>query len=237
MPVTSSAVTHQGLVRTKNEDAFVELTKQRVWVVADGMGGLSEGQFASQKVISIMQQRLSNQDPKHITTQTIMSALQEANTELFAYSEHSLAGAKLGATVAILLLTESHYYFIWAGDSRGYLLRDAQLTQQTRDHSRANQLLDGGTITSAQATSHPSGHEVVRAIGVKSDVQLELCQGQLHRGDAFLLCSDGLNDALSDFEIEKELNSGHSNSAQALVQAVLLRGARDNVSCIVIHND
>ncbi|MEO2280058.1 PP2C family protein-serine/threonine phosphatase [Pseudoalteromonas pernae] len=234
MVVESIAKSHRGLVRKDNEDAVLELPNHQVWVVADGMGGLSDGHYASQTVVTHVAKRLEQDTGNHSTVELVVQALQAANEDLYHYGVEELSGKRIGSTAVALVIDEDDYHFIWAGDSRGYLFREGALVQQTRDHSRANQLLDGGSITSIQAASHPLKHEVARAIGVSRHVAIEVVQGRLKSNDTFLLCSDGLHDALSDFEIEGALiDATIDASVEKLVHSVLVRGARDNVSCVL----
>ncbi|WP_105189090.1 PP2C family protein-serine/threonine phosphatase [Pseudoalteromonas sp. T1lg48] len=235
MHFTSFAQSHRGVIRSKNEDAFLALPEQQVWAVADGMGAHSRGDYASAQVIEVVKQHLANHTHHSPLYRTLRGAFEDANTQLFSHSQQRMQGKTMGSTAVALVLDGAEYYFIWVGDSRGYLFRNGRLEQQTRDHSRVNVLLDAGVITSAQAASHPLQHEVVRAIGVKADVQVEVVRGYWQAGDIFLLCSDGLTEKVSDFEIEVSLSSNNINAAgQALMHSALTRGAGDNVTCILV---
>ncbi|WP_105254554.1 PP2C family protein-serine/threonine phosphatase [Pseudoalteromonas sp. T1lg75] len=235
MGLTSFAQSHCGVIRSKNEDAFLALPEQRVWVVADGMGAHSKGDYASSQVIEIVRQHLHNKAQSTPLHRTLINAFEDANKQLFHHSQQLMQGKTMGSTAVALVLDGTDFYFIWVGDSRGYLFRNNRLEQQTRDHSRVNVLLDSGVITSAQAASHPLQHEVARAIGVKHDVQVEVVHGTWQTDDIFLLCSDGLTQKLSDFEIEVSLATANLQAAgQALMHSALTRGAGDNVTCILV---
>ncbi|MFY8275249.1 PP2C family protein-serine/threonine phosphatase [Pseudoalteromonas sp. SSDWG2] len=235
MKLISNGLSHQGFVRHTNEDALLELPEHKVWVIADGMGSHVHGDFASELIITEIKNQLSNGACHNNKLSAIRDALSNANERLYHYSVNQLKGQKVGSTAVVLVLTEDTYHYIWVGDSRGYLLRNNVLSQQTRDHSQVNELLDEGAITDAQATAHPLNSKVSRAIGVSANVIIDSVQGPLVHNDTFLLCSDGLTGQLSDVEIEHALIDSATNvNAQNLVQSVLDRGAQDNVSCILV---
>ncbi|OZA11378.1 MAG: hypothetical protein B7Y02_08890 [Rhodobacterales bacterium 17-64-5] len=152
--------------------------------------------------------------------------------------EHSrrLGGVTVGSTVAALLCCEGFFACIWAGDSRIYLLRDGKLTQLTTDHTEAQELLRQGILTREQAKTWPRKNVITRAIGVFEEPNSEQVSGQIMPGDAFLLCSDGLTEHVTDAEIATHLANPRPQAAcDSLVTLTLARGARDNVSVIVVR--
>ena len=139
----------------------------------------------------------------------------------------------IASTVVVLLLRDDHFACLWAGDSRVYLLRGAELRQITRDHSLVQQMVDAGSLSSAAARHHPQGNVITRAVGDGSDVLvLDKVIGGLRRGDRFLLCSDGLSKTLSDADLVAAMRTGAS--AEALVRAAVERNASDNVTAVVV---
>ena len=236
--VVSHAQTHKGLVRKLNEDACLDLADSGVWVVADGMGGHAAGDIASQLVVDTI--RLAMQRGEAASVNLITQALHQANAELCRYSRQHLDGHTAGSTVVVLLLDKVHYHFLWAGDSRGYLLRHQQLRQLTRDHSQVNDMVEQGLLSSSEAEQHELANVITRAVGVDPHVSIDIVSGVWQPGDLFLLCSDGLNKELTDAEICQYL--AHNNIAEAnraLLHSTLVAGARDNVTCILVkvNND
>lgn len=229
----SHAQTHKGLVRKLNEDACLEMADYGVWVVADGMGGHAAGDIASQLVVDTVQSAVERSAVASL--QVLTDSLQHANDELFRYSNKQLQGRTVGSTVVALMIDKLHYHFIWAGDSRGYLLRNNVLRQVTRDHSQVNEMVDEGLLDSREAEQHELANVITRAVGVDTSLTVDIISGVWQPGDLFLLCSDGLNKELDDEEICHYLT--HNNIAeanQALLHSTLVAGARDNVTCIVI---
>lgn len=234
--VVSHAQTHKGLVRKINEDACLDLADSGVWLVADGMGGHAAGDIASQLVVDTVQVAVKR--TSQVSVQLLTESLQQANQELCQYSEQHLQGHTAGSTVVVLLLDKLHYHFLWAGDSRGYLLRNNVLRQITRDHSQVNEMVEQGLLSSSEAEQHELANVITRAVGVDPNLSIDVISGVWQPGDLFLLCSDGLNKELSDDEIYQYL--AHSNIAEAnraLLHSTLVAGARDNVTCILVKVD
>jgi protein phosphatase len=132
-----------------------------------------------------------------------------------------------------------HFVCIWSGDSRAYLLRGGEYVQVSYDHTEVNELLHRGAITPEQAESWPRKNVITRAIGVHEQPMTDERLGALAAGDTFLLCSDGLTEHVEDPEMAQILLSNTAQSAcEKLVALTLERGARDNVTVVVIrvHN-
>lgn len=228
----SHAQTHRGLVRKINEDAYLDVAEYGVWAVADGMGGHAAGDVASQLVVDTLKAAVMRNTP---TVPLLTKALTEANSALCKYSQQHLKGNTAGSTVVVLLIENQQYHLLWAGDSRGYMLRDNKLTQLTRDHSQVNDMVEQGLLQPSEAEHHELANVITRAIGVDNDVDIDTVSGSWLPGDLFLLCTDGLNKELPDLEIRQYLD--HSNIAEAnraLLHSTLVAGARDNVSCILV---
>lgn len=229
----SHAQTHKGLVRKINEDACLDMAESGVWAVADGMGGHSAGDIASQLVVDTLRNSVSKSNSASV--QSLTEALHQANAELYRYSAQQLDGSTAGSTVVVLLIDKLHYHLLWAGDSRGYLLRNGRLRQITRDHSQVNDMVDEGLLSSVDAENHALANVITRAVGVEEHIVIDVISGVWQPGDLFLLCSDGLNKELEDDEIGQYLQ--HTNLAEAnraLLHSTLVAGARDNVTCVIV---
>ena len=235
---TSHAQSHRGTVRKINEDAFLELPHKGVWVVADGMGGHSAGDVASQLIIDTIQRVVESTELENLSCDMLVNALQTANKELLQISKNQLEGKLAGSTVVILFIHQARCFLLWAGDSRAYLLRDHILSQVTKDHSQVNDMVDEGVLSIEEAEHHPLANVITRAVGVDKKLDVEIKEVYLKSNDIFLLCSDGLNKEVSDSEIQHMLQSGSIiDSGMALLHACLVRNARDNVTCILIKNE
>jgi len=237
MKTISLAQTHRGVVRIHNEDAFLEMPESGIWVVADGMGGHEAGDIASQLVIDTIERAVARTPLSQMNCSVIISAIEQSNAKLQHMRNTRFSGNITGSTVVVLWISGDCYHYFWAGDSRGYLLRNNQLIQVTKDHSQVNDMVDEGIISAAQAESHPLANVITRAVGVDTTIDVDVVSNTINCGDVFLLCSDGLNKEVNDKEIEATLLSGNViDACMALMHASLVRNARDNVTCILIKN-
>ena len=142
----------------------------------------------------------------------------------------------MGSTVAILLSQGDLCYFLWAGDSRVYRLRDDVLEQITEDHSLVQELCNLGEITPEEAENHPSSNVITRAVGVHDKLNVDVLESPVKAGDRFLLCSDGLFKDVKFDEIKAGLASPTPQQAlRNLVVQALARGGTDNVTGIVVQ--
>jgi serine/threonine protein phosphatase PrpC len=229
--VRAVAATDQGLVRSNNEDALFVGT--RLFVVADGMGGLPAGELAS----DILVQALSVVDDMPDTgepLQDLLTALQQANERIEAAIADDDARDGMGTTVTALMLSGDRVAALNVGDSRCYLVRDGELTQLTRDDTYVQALVDQGVLTPDDARRHPQRALVTQAVqgGPFRPAGRMI---PIEAGDRFLLCSDGLTDYVTDDVIGMTLRTYQDRHACAaeLIARTLEAGAPDNVTAIV----
>ncbi len=226
----SASRTDVGRVRHINEDAFLDSEEQRLWVVADGMGGHSRGDFASSAVVKQLR-TFPPQGSVLANLQDLEARLQAANEQCrTAFRKH-----RPGTTVVVMLGHGNYCFFLWAGDSRLYRLRDAELAQLTEDHTLAQHKRNTGELTEEESANHRSAHVLTRAVGTRENVQLELGYSQVQRGDRYLLCSDGLYNPVELPDIRSQLGQGTPEEAcEALVKLALAGGGRDNITVVVV---
>ncbi len=230
-----SCGTDVGRVRSLNEDALLDRGDIGLWAVADGMGGHDAGDFASQAIVDALGQVAPPSDGSSFL-RDVEERIQGAHAALRRESLARGSGGIIGSTVVALLAWNRHYACIWAGDSRLYLLRDGALRRVSRDHSLVQDLVDAGELAPEQAESHPQANVVTRAVGAVENLVLDKTHEQISVGDMFLLCSDGLTRHVSDQEIAAVLTDETvPGAAQVLIDLALERGARDNVTTVVVR--
>lgn len=226
-----SALSHIGVVRHANEDAMALRPDIGLWAVADGMGGLQHGQWASNEVVAPLMSLTLDGDEGHV--ERISDAIQAANTRIFSAATE--AGIQMGTTVAVLRIENGRFTAIWAGDSRIYLCRGGALFQLTRDHTQVQELVDAGLLAREMARHHPNAHILSRAVGVVPEIRLDAVTDGVEARDVFLLCSDGLTCVVTDPEIADRLTSfPPETAARRLLELAIARGAPDNVTIIAI---
>lgn len=230
---TSAGATHVGLVRAINEDAFLDRPQRGLWAVADGMGGHDAGDLASRMVVAALDGVGPPTGLAALSAQ-VREALQTVNRELRVAAVVRDVPL-IGSTVAVLFAWELYCAYLWAGDSRIYLLRKGQLKQLTRDHSQVEELRAQGHLTGQEAR-HPRHNLITRAVGAVD--ALELDQGSLlvADGDIFLLCSDGLSNLVGEEAIVQALGAARCEQAvETLIDLALKGGGRDNITAVVVH--
>jgi len=164
----------------------------------------------------------------------VAAAIEGAGRAIAARAAE-VPGAVIGATVVALVVRHGRWGCLWAGDSRVYRLHHGALAQLTRDHTEANDLLDAGVISAAEAASWPRANVISRAVGVSAPLVLDRVTGALDPGDVFVLCSDGLTKHVTDDEIAAAVRAhGAEAATAALIELTLARGARDNVTVAVV---
>lgn len=228
----STALTVVGHVRRVNEDAFLDAREQSLWVVADGMGGHSRGDRASQEIIQRLRDFKREPTPKQAVDE-IVARLGRAND----YCREAANGEVMGSTVAALYLHADSACMVWCGDSRIYRLRDNTLEQLTEDHSLVQELHRLGELSAEEAENHPSANVITRAIGVADELDVQIREVELIAGDRFLVCSDGLFKDVAFSEVQTNLSlPSPSQALDALVELALRRGGTDNVTAIVVQS-
>lgn len=233
--VTTGSLTHKGMVRDHNEDSLLALPETGLWIIADGMGGHQAGDVAS-RTITDAAASIGRPSSAPDLQARFLDRLYLAHERIRTHSR-DLGGATVGSTVVALLCHDNHFAAIWAGDSRIYRLRDGQFRQISTDHTEAQELLRQGALTPEQAAVWPRRNVITRAVGVFDQPNPDQLTGDLAAGDVFLLCSDGLTEHVADDEIARHLAFAADPQAtcDALVSLTLSRGARDNVSVIVVR--
>ena len=231
-----ACLTHVGAVREQNQDAVVG--QPPIFAVADGMGGHAAGDIASQIAVRHLGAFTGS---AAVDMESTLAACRAANAEILfrSRSEPELAG--MGTTVAGVALsrtTQGDAALVFnVGDSRVYLATEAGLVQISTDHSLVAELVAAEEITEAEARVHPQRNVVTRGLGLEDDVTIDtwvLQASDVHR--RFLICSDGLTNEIDDEQLSSLLlkDCSPTQCAEDLLALALERGARDNVSVVVL---
>ncbi|HET8986910.1 MAG TPA: protein phosphatase 2C domain-containing protein [Humibacillus sp.] len=226
-----------GRVRQHNEDTAA--AQGTVCVVADGMGGHAAGEVASRIVADAV---IELAERPTLQVGDIVAQLIEANRRILESAARHPEQTGMGTTVAGLALVSAGGSWHWAvfnvGDSRVYRCLDGELSQVTADHSEVWELVELGLLTPEQAAHHPARNIVTRSMGREPMASVDTWVFPPHPGEVFVVCSDGLSNELTRERIE-EILAEHphaDDAAQALVQAAVDAGGRDNVTAIVVRS-
>lgn len=232
----SNSYTDTGQRRKINEDALLELPSERLWLVADGMGGHASGDYASQLVTSTLADFQGSRLPG-VCKQRLTRSLSHCNARLLLRAEQEQVDV-IGCTVALLHARRDNVLCSWSGDSRIYRLRQERLLQLTRDHTQEAVIEDRDRLRYPVSRLEPSAM-LTGAIGGAEALTLEHCWFALEDGDAFLLCTDGLIKEVEESEI-REIMLSTDDGEQILSTLAALyqqRGARDNIGMIWLSQE
>ena len=240
-----SAITDAGRARDKNEDAVAVDVDCGVAILADGMGGYNAGEIASSMTITLLMQGLqaglatiAAVEDSYALERLVRELVASVNVAVYdrACSQAQYEG--MGTTLVLAVFRDSRVLVAHIGDSRLYRLRGGELTQLTRDHSLLQEQLDNGMLAPEDAPSSNNKNLVTRALGVETEVLLDINVFDAARGDMYLLCSDGLTDMVAESDIHAAMSLMGGNLSVAANELVALaneQGGRDNISVALVQ--
>ena len=254
------ARTDVGQIREHNEDNFLvaDLTRKArglleanrslvvgphgsLFAVCDGMGGAAAGEIASQLAVDILYERMVDgldgllALTRDELARRLVRAIEAAGLRIFQEAKVNRTRRGMGTTVTAAALVDGHLFFAQVGDSRGYLLRQGQLVQLTRDQSLVNQLIEAGQLTEEEAETFEHNNIILQALGTADTVQVDLTYCELQRGDVLMLCSDGLSGMVRFDDIREVMRSTTEpvDTCKLLVERADQAGGHDNITVIV----
>ena len=243
-PLEYFCATDTGRARSNNEDSVSLDEVNALAVLADGMGGYNAGEVASGMATGFIKSELGRwlqevggaaTDPEVRRAMDI--CVVNANRAFFNAANANPQYAGMGTTLVVAVFRGTRVLIGHVGDSRCYRLRSGRLVQITRDHSLLQEQIDAGLITPEQASFSSNKNLVTRAVGVEDTVLLEIHQHEIHPGDVYLMCSDGLSDMLTDDTLGQLLQGYDSleEAGNALIAAANEAGGKDNIAVILVR--
>jgi protein phosphatase len=248
MRVRFAGDSHVGLTRAHNEDALHLPVDERLAIVADGMGGHASGEVASKMAVDTVVEYFKETAEEQTLTwpfkvdrgggadvTRLVTAIKLANVKIHEQAQRDPACKGMGTTIVSALFLDDHIIVGHVGDSRLYRLRAGTMAQLTEDHSLINDYIKMKRMTLEEASTWPHKNVIVRALGMKEAVQVDVRTDQPHLGDVYLLCSDGLSGMISDeaiqsiIDAEKDLDS----AAEALIAAANEAGGKDKITVVL----
>lgn len=235
---------HRGLVRERNEDrcgafepedAALRAQRGRLFIVADGMGGLAAGDVAAETAVRVIQEAYFR-GPWRGPAVQLRGAFATANARIIALAEQQ-GHEGMGAAVVAAAVVQQSVWVAHVGDCRGYLVRGGSITRLTTDHSWVQEHVDAGHLSPAEVPGHPYRNVLTRALGVDTWATPDVTTAPLAPADALLLCSDGLWSLADDAELAATVSAAAdaTGAAQALADLALARGGHDNIAVIVVR--
>jgi serine/threonine protein phosphatase PrpC len=245
----SHALSHVGMKRDHNEDAYLATDELMLYVVADGMGGHAAGEVASWEAVEAVHGMVRRgkeildayvDTPSEETVaglrRLVESAIQAATYMVFGIAEQDPTHKGMGTTITVMAVVHNIAVLGSVGDSRAYLVRGNRTWQVTEDHTLVQLQMKAGLITAEQAKNSPRGNVITRAVGPREYVQVDTYVVPVQPGDRYLLCSDGLHGYLETHEIAPVVSaSSLEESCQRFIEIANQRGGKDNITCVMVE--
>ncbi len=257
--VSAAAVTHPGLRRESNEDAFRARPDLGLFMVADGMGGHEAGEVASGLTVEIVESFVFDSrdadlnqtwpfpfdTSKSLDANRLIAAFRLANRRVASAMAENPSLKGMATTVAAVLInpSDARACIAHVGDSRVYRLRDGVLQQLTTDHSWVSEQVRAGLLSDDDAHRHPWRNVVTRAISGGDDPEVDVREVPVMAGDVLLVCSDGLSSVVGIEDMQTLLNDGERGArnleatASALISAANTAGGPDNITVVLVRID
>ncbi len=250
MKIRYAGSTHVGMKRSHNEDNFFLLAEENLYIVADGMGGHSSGEVASQIAVETLanffidtsRDREITWPYKEDKSQTydenrLITGIKLANRRVYETAQSDARYRGMGTTIVSLMCGQTGAYIGHVGDSRGYCVKNGGIEQLTEDHSLLNDYLKVHKLTQEEIDAFPHKNVIVRALGMKDSVTVDVIKLEPRPGDVFLLCSDGLSgmvDSQAIYDSVRECGEDLEKAAQSLIAKANANGGVDNVTCVLV---
>jgi len=251
--IASAAVSHPGLRREQNEDAYCMRPDLGLYLVADGMGGHAAGEVASRLAVDTIEDFIERTQPPNdafewpqaydpaqgVDENRLRMAFNLANRRLAEAAAANSALRGMATTASAALVGDDTIVIAHVGDSRIYRWRAGALKQLTIDHSWVGDRVRAGILTESDARQHPWRNVVTRALAGGDDPQVDISMLDVQAGDRLILCSDGLSGVVSQESVEELLGEERSleSTCHALVDAANAAGGPDNITVAILKAD
>ena len=241
--VKSYGLTDIGLVREKNEDVFAICEQDRIFVLADGMGGHRAGDVAAKAAVhgicAILKDILVSHkgESTRLFAEELKKAFEEVNRITYRMGQQDPYLKGMGTTLLCVMLVGDHAILGHVGDSRIYRFRNKKLAQMTEDHSLMRELIDMGQLDKTEAEGFMYKNILTRAVGTEPGVEASIQIEKLHSNDIYLLCSDGLTDHLSQDDLEAIFIAEKTPEkiGKQCVKIAKERGGHDNITLLLVQ--
>lgn len=245
MPVISFGGSDIGMKRKTNQDSICLLPEFHFYAVADGMGGHSGGDIASQMSVRIFPEFLDKNKDKLQVPEILEEAVKHINRSIFNFGQKNVELRGMGTTISCILLDDKYLNIANIGDSRVYMINHKKLYQLSRDHSLVQEKLNLGIYDREEARKDPQKNVLIRTVGFEGEVEVDVYKYKISRNDMFLICSDGLHGKVADADIINIINNKIPDPSQAtdenlhdavknLINQANLNGGQDNISVILV---
>lgn len=250
MKSIATGITNVGMKRSHNEDSFFIVEEEELYIIADGMGGHSSGEIASQMAVETVAnffRSTSNDDEvtwpfkmdkgRDYQENRLVTSIKLANIRIYESAQREAKYRGMGTTIVSALFKNDEVIIAHVGDSRCYLISGADMKQMTEDHSLLNDYIKAKKLTPEELENFPHKNVIVRALGMKETVQVDINRIRPRPQDIFLLCTDGLSGMVKDEEMKNIILANRDNLEKAnelLIAKANENGGIDNITSILI---
>lgn len=250
MKLRAAGLSHVGMKRTHNEDALCLLSEYSLYMVADGMGGHASGEVASRMAVETISSffKMTTRDEEatwpfkeeknlRYDENRLVAGIKWSNRRIYEAAAREPKYKGMGTTIVTAFFTQGGAYLGHVGDSRGYRLRKGKIEQITEDHSLLNDYIKAHRLTPEEIEAFPHKNVIVRALGMKDVVQVDVNRLDPKPGDYYLLCSDGLSGMVGDDRIASTILESEDIkvACKRLVDYANDAGGTDNITCALIQ--
>lgn len=256
MKLIAAGLTNVGMKRSHNEDNLILVPEENLFVVADGMGGHASGEVASEIAVDSVADffRQTSKDDEvtwpfkeekglKYEENRLVTSIKLSNRRIYETAQADATKRGMGTTIVGALFTNTGAYMGHCGDSRGYRFRNGQCEQITEDHSLLNDYLKAHKLTPEEIENFPHKNVIVRALGMKDTIAVDVSRLEPMVGDLYMLCSDGLSGMVTDPDMNAIVQGFLNDPARcediegicaALIDQANANGGTDNVTCICV---
>jgi len=243
-----AARTDIGRTRPTNEDNVVSVIPQdaqimtkkgALFIAADGLGGKTKGDVASEMAVTTIRDAYYQNESDDILS-SLQQAVEKANQLIYQQNEElfkdkdELEKKGMGTTCVAAVLKESTVYVANVGDSLAYIVHDSQVRQISQNHSWVAEQVRAGKMTLAEAKSQGKDNLIERCLGIEPDVKVYAASERVKDGDILILCTDGLHGLVSEEEMRTIVEQhGAEESATQLIARANENGGPDNITVVV----
>jgi protein phosphatase len=242
--ILSSGSSDIGRKRKTNQDSICLLADESFFAVADGMGGHSGGDIASQMSVKLFPDFLSQNKSNMEVPELLNQSIKFINRSIFDHGQKNQDLRGMGTTISALMFSDKFVNIANIGDSRVYMIHNKKLYQMTRDHSLVQEKLNLGIYDRQGAKEDPQKNVLIRTVGFEPEVEVDVYKYRISKSDLFLICSDGLHGKVCDEDIVKIVNSNIldqfnpkqkelDNAVKQLIDQANYNGGQDNISVIL----
>ncbi|MBQ6795126.1 MAG: Stp1/IreP family PP2C-type Ser/Thr phosphatase [Clostridia bacterium] len=232
-----AALTDVGMRRHNNEDSYIVNVSgnDKIFIVADGMGGHNAGEIASLEACRITESFVL--EGKGNIDDVLRDGVVKANRDIYVRSCENDAMKGMGTTIDVCVIDGNKLHIAHVGDSRVYIVNNESIRRVTRDHSIVGMMLEEGSITEEEARVHPQRNYITRAVGSSANIEVDIICEEIHSGEWVLMCTDGLTNMIEREVLHSVIKNSDSvdDAAEELVRRAKENGGDDNITVILFR--